>query len=488
MVTWTPKGVWRMKCPNRRGRSHTGRRSTLPMPAPSAKAEPVVTKSELSGRLRELFSPTLLDELTTARPYRERLLTIEVLLLCLLEFIVEQLQVFAAVVDRLRDGRIPGLPALEVSPAAFYKRLSTISHTTFQELLRGVTRELGKSQKHVRKWVRDAAPFASGVYAVDDTTLDALLRKTPSLKKHPKGAMETLGGRLGCALDLVTGKFAEVLYDPDSKANEKTHARPLIERLPVGALYTFDLGYFAFPFLDYLSERGCYFVTRMREKTSYEVIRELATGPFYRDSIIWLGKHRADRAAHPVRLVELLIDGIWYRYLTNVLDPSKLGAVQVWALYGQRWTIEMSFAAVKRCLGLAYLRLTHQNGILIQVWCTLAVYQILQDLRLDIAASNGWKEDDVSWERLIRHIGLYVLRPERKSLRDWLVQGAPRMIIKKCGCRHRRRTALPDEVVAACDPPPVVSDLPPIPPREARQGDHRRSRKKGQNLIIAALS
>jgi hypothetical protein len=462
----------------------------LPMPAPSAKAEPEVSKSELSGRLRELFSVTLLDELARARGYRERLLTVEVLLLCLLEFIVEKVGVLAAIVDRLRRGSIPGLPALEVSPAAFYKRLRTISHTTFQELLRGVTRELSKSQKHVRKWVKDSALFASGVYALDDTTLDALLRKTPSLKKHPKGAMETLGGRLGCALDLVTGKFAEVLYDPDSKANEKTHARPLIERLPEGALYVFDLGYFAFPFLDYLSERGRYFVTRMREKTSYEVVRELATGPFYRDSIIWLGKHRADRAAYPVRLVELLIDGTWYRYLTNILDPRQLGALHVWALYGQRWTIEMSFAAIKRCLGLAYLRLTHQNGILTQIWCTLAVYQVLQDLRLDIAASNGWKEDEVSWERLTRHIGIYVRRPssDQRSLREWLVQDAPRMIIRKCGCRHRRRTALPDEVAAACDPPPAGPDLPPIPPRQARQGDRRRSRKEAQNLIIAALS
>jgi len=31
------------------------------------------------------------------------------------------------------------------------------------------------------------------LYALDDTTLDALMRRTPSLKKHPKGAMETLG-------------------------------------------------------------------------------------------------------------------------------------------------------------------------------------------------------------------------------------------------------------------------------------------------------
>ncbi len=61
------------------------------------------------------------------------------------------------------------------------------------------------------------------------------------------------------------------------------------------------------------------------------------------------------RAAYPVRLVELLIDGSWHGYLTNVLDPSQLSASQVWALYEQRWTIEMAFQIVKRVLGLASL-------------------------------------------------------------------------------------------------------------------------------------
>lgn len=480
-----------MKRSKRRERLRTHSRSMLPIPAPFITAGPEVTGTAVGDRVRQLFSPGLVhDVLASAKgEYRQRLLTIEVVVLAMLEFVLGQLAAFAEIVDRLRMGTLPGLPTVEVTPSAFYKRLHAISHTTFLDLLRRVTMGLRESQKHARKWVRDLAPFANGLYALDDTTLDELVRRTPSLKKHPKGAMETLGGRLGCALDMVTGKFAEVLYDPDSKANEKTHARPLIERLGAGSLYVFDLGYFAFPFLDYLSEHFCYFVTRMRNKTSYEVVRELASGPLYRDRIIWLGKHRADRAEHPVRLVELLVGGTWYRYLTNLWDPRLLGASQIWALYGQRWTIEMSFAAVKRSLGLAYLRLSHQNGILIQIWCTLAVYQILQDLRLDIAVSNGWNEDEVSWEMLMRRIGLYAYQSvSPKPLRDWLVQDGARLFLKKRGIRHRRITRLPDAVMAACDPPPPLPDLPLIPPRKPRQGDHRRSRKTARATIMAALS
>jgi hypothetical protein len=170
------------------------------------------------------------------------------------------------------------------------------------------------------------------------------------------------------------------------------------------------------------------------------------------------------------------------------LDPRQLGARQIWALYGQRWTIEMSFAVVKRSLGLAYLRLTHQNGILIQIWCALAVYQILQDLRLDIAVANDWNEDEVSWEMLMRRIDLYSHLCPASPLRDWLVQEGARLFLKKRGCRHRRITRLPDALAAACDPPPSLPDFPPIPPRKPRQGDQRRSRKTARPMIMAALS
>jgi len=320
--------------------------------------------------------------------------------------------------------------------------------------------------------VAELAPFATGVFAIDDTTLDALARKTEWLKGFAKGALETLGGRLGCALDLVTGCFAEVIYDPDGAANEKNHLWPLVERLPAGALYVLDLGYFSFPIFDGLTERYCYFVSRLRAKTSLVLVQTLVDAPAYRDSIVYLGKHRADRAAHPVRLVELLIGTTWYRYVTNVLDPKLLPADRLWALYAQRWTIEMTFAAVKRALNMAFLRPCHQNGVLIQVWCTLTVYQVLQHLRLEIAAQNDWREDEVSWMRLMVRIGWYLERPDAtRGLRQWILEESATLMLKKLGVRKRRATSLPKAVleqIAASKPPPLDSPSAPRVPRQSK--------------------
>jgi hypothetical protein len=431
-----------------------------------------VSESALKDGVGQVLSPGLLGLVASsaASEYRKRILSIEVMLVGLIDFVLRKLPSFQSILDRLRGGEIAGLARIEVARSSFYDRLETISHTVFLQLLRETTAALSRTVGCERRVIAELAPFANGVYAVDDTTLDKLMRRTKWLKEYPKGGMETLGGRLGCALNLATGRVAEILYDPDSKANEKNHARPLIERLPAGALYVFDLGYFSFPFFDYLTERYCYFVSRLRQKTSFKVIQVLAEGPVYRDTIVYLGKYRADQAAHPVRLVELLIDGKWYSYLTNVCDPRMLPAPAVWALYGQRWHIEMAFAAIKRGLGMAFLRPSHQNGILIQIWSTLTVYQVLQNLRLEIAREHGWEDDDVSWTSLTRWIGWYGDKIREASLRSWLCEGAKEMGLKKRGVRKRKRDRLPADVLKACHPPPPSPTINDLVSRTARQG------------------
>jgi len=430
------------------------RRSLIPadmdVPRPAGEVEPMPAESTLSGEADKLFSMGFIRDVLSSKKdkYRARILKIEIVALMVLSFVIKRLMSFRELVQELRSGELPGLQEVEVTPQAFFKRLKAIHHSVFLEVLRQTTRVLAASQKHIRPFIQALAPFAGGVYAVDDTTLDALMRRTPELKALPKGDMKTLAGRLGCAVDLLTGKVAEVMFDDDAKANEKNHILPLVERLEAGVLYVMDLGYFSFKMYDELTDHFTYFVTRARKNFTFERAHVITDTANLKDRIIYLGKYRSDRAAHPVRLVEMRIKGTWWRYLTNVHDPKMLPPEKLWALYAQRWNIEQSFAALKRSLGMAYLRASHTNGVLIQVWCTLAVYQVLQDLRLDIAASQGWPCDDVSWEILMRRIAWYAGQPGDVSLRDWLVRNASRFNIRKTGTRKRGLG---------------VEDLPPMP-------------------------
>ena len=468
------------------------RRSLLPAdvlePVPDS-AEAMPAAAAVAGQMGQLFSPAFFNTvLASVRgDFRDRVLNIEVVALMVLGFVVGSIPSFTELVQRLRSGRFPGLREVEVSAAAFFKRLETLPHDIFLELLRHTTATLAASQKHVRPWVQRLAPFAFRIFAVDDTTLDALVRRSKALKLLPKGSMQTLAGGLGCAVDLCTGKIAELIFDNDSNANEKNHVRPLVERLPAGSLYLLDQGYFSFALFDYLTDAYCYFLTRARKNMTFQVLHVVSNRENLKDRIIHLGKYNSARARYPVRLIEMRINGEWWRYLTNVLDPTMLRPEQAWALYSQRWTIEQCFFALKRALGMAYLRVSHQNGVLIQIWCTLAVYQVLQDLRLEISAENAWGPDEVSWEKLMRRISWHAEQPGQSSMRDWLIKNAKRLGLRKTGTRKRRLAELPPALIADCGHPPVLFP-PEILTTRKPYAPTSNTRKKRSIVVVACLS
>jgi hypothetical protein len=117
----------------------------------------------------------------------------------------------------------------------------------------------------------------------------------------------------------------------------------LLEGLAPGSLILADLGYFSFPWFDYLTGQGYWWVSRLKEGVTYEIKEVLAyedhTGLL--DAIVWLGRYRADRAAHAVRLVSFSFHGTQYRYLTNVLSPTHLTMRDIAQLYARRWDIEI---------------------------------------------------------------------------------------------------------------------------------------------------
>ncbi|MHB8629456.1 MAG: hypothetical protein ACYDEO_25060, partial [Aggregatilineales bacterium] len=109
----------------------------------------------------------------------------------------------------------------------------------------------------------------------------------------------------------------------------------------------------------------------------------------------------------PMRLVECLWHGKWYRYLTNVTDPLRLPPEVLLALYAQRWHIEDAFNIVKRLLGLAYFWTGALNGLLVQVWATWVLFAVLVDLTDDVAQALHLPFQAISMEMVFR--GLYHL-------------------------------------------------------------------------------
>lgn len=132
------------------------------------------------------------------------------------------------------------------------------------------------------------------------------------------------------------------------------------------------------------------------------------------------------------------------------------------------------------------LRVTHENGVLLQVWSVLTAYQLLQDLRMRIAERHDWREDDVSWHMLVNRIGWYLERPEAQALEDWLVERAAALQLQKRGVRPRRAKALPDALLRETMAPAAAFQT-PFPLRKPRQGKPQ-PRKKMSHTVLANLN
>lgn len=206
----------------------------------------------------------------------------------------------------------------------------------------------------------------TAIWIADGSTLEALRRKLKALKDTDK----TVAGKIMMVVAASTHNPVTVWYTLNSKANDKTWCDQLLERLPVGGLLIFNLGFFKFPWFDGFTATNKFFVTRLREKTAYTVVRCLSSSQFYRDEIIAMGEYRSNPCKHPVRLVSVLWGATWYYYLTNVVDPQMLSAQQVCELYRKRWRVEDAFLLTKRLLGLAYIWVGDSNGVQIQILAT----------------------------------------------------------------------------------------------------------------------
>jgi len=120
------------------------------------------------------------------------------------------------------------------------------------------------------------------------------------------------------------------------------------------------------------------------------------------DGIVWLGKHRADRAKHAVRLVQFRVGEQVHAYLTNVRDPRLFPMSEVARVYGRRWDFELAVKLVKREVGLHLVWSTKPVVIAQQVRAALCIAQILHALRFEVARRAAVDVCDVSLPLLVR--------------------------------------------------------------------------------------
>ena len=250
---------------------------------------------------------------------------------------------------RLRRQGVAGYEPVKVQDDAIIKRLKGAGLGPFEEFFEC----LGKAGQHNQAGPSacSLAPFATEIVAIDEMTGEQMQRHLKEQRHLPPGDKGLLPGKLAGRLNLRSQQWERVPWQEDAQANCKAQMLSLLKGLAAGSLLVFDLGYFSFAWFDYLSERGYWWISRLREGTSYRLVHTFYRYEGVLDALIWLGAYRANQAGEVVRLVRFWDGKHLHGSISNVLDPRQLSMKEIAQIYARRWDIELAFLLRKQVSG-----------------------------------------------------------------------------------------------------------------------------------------
>ena len=192
---------------------------------------------------------------------------------------------------------------------------------------------------------------------------------------------------------LLCGAKAHVVYDPDAgcpvyfaftpaRVSDITAAKDM--PIEPGVTYVCDLGYYDYGWWARLDAAGCRLVTRLKSNTPLRVVetRPLPPGEhnILSDRIGFLPARLASSRRNPmhqaVREIQARMDnGHVLRIVSNDLDAP---AVDIAALYKQRWMIELFFRWIKQSLKLRHFLGRSENAVRMQIIIALIAFVLVK--------------------------------------------------------------------------------------------------------------
>jgi hypothetical protein len=187
--------------------------------------------------------------------------------------------------------------------------------------------------------------------------------------------------------------------------HETELARRLFGRLRAGMLLIADRGFTGFDLWQAAAATGADLLWRVRNSAVLPVAEQLADGSYLSHIYAARDKHRhADPIT--VRVVEYTLAGqaTVYRLITTILDPAQAPALDLAALYAQRWEFEISLGELKTHQGAPrmVLRSHTPDGVQQEVYGFLLVHYAIRALMHQAALDAATDPDRISFIRTLR--------------------------------------------------------------------------------------
>ena len=220
--------------------------------------------------------------------------------------------------------------------------------------------------------------FKNKLLSLDSTTISLCLNLFPWAKfRRTKGAV-----KLHLLLD-HDGYLPSYAYISDGKKHDSRFARKF--PLGPGSIVTMDKGYTDYSLYAYWTAEKVFFVTRLKDNATYEVIekRELPINRnILSDELIKFTGYKA-RKDCPIPLRRIVVwDAENQREIILLTNHYEFGSTTISAIYKDRWQIELFFKAIKQNLRIKTFVGTTENALYIQIWTALIAMLLIKFFQL----------------------------------------------------------------------------------------------------------
>ncbi len=230
--------------------------------------------------------------------------------------------------------------------------------------------------------------FDNPLYSLDASTIDLCLAVFPWADfRTTKGAI-----KLHVGLNHA-GYLPEFVSITEGSTHEVNIGKLL--SFPKGSIVAMDKGYNDYSWYKQLTDKGIFFVTRLKTNAKYRVIDRrtvLKNKGLTSDQTIEFSGTQTSRKC-PTRLRRIgykdELTGKHYIFLTN---NFKLSAKTIAEVYKARWQVELFFKWIKQNLKIKSFVGTSKNAVLTQIWVAMCVYLILAFIRLQSKLTKSMQQ------------------------------------------------------------------------------------------------
>ncbi|HWK55770.1 MAG TPA: IS4 family transposase [Parapedobacter sp.] len=227
--------------------------------------------------------------------------------------------------------------------------------------------------------------ISGNVYAVDSTTIDLCL----GIFWWAKFRKRKAAVRLHTQLDIKTG-IPNFIHMTDGTVHDVNFLD--VMEIEAGSIYVLDRGYLDFQRLYRIHSSNAYFVTRLKNNTSFRRLysrrTDRKTGVIC-DQTIRLNNYYAARD-YPEMLRRIKYrDPETDKVFNFVTNNFELEPMEICQLYKYRWQIELFFKWVKQHLKIKAFWGHTENAVRIQVYTAIIAYLAVAIVKAKLAVARS---------------------------------------------------------------------------------------------------